>query len=184
MSIDYFDSGIGYGELDLECFIQFLIDTGNGSLEVETFPDREALQHLVDRLGWLRHKLAQGPKMISISHCGMYRVDGLSPAELFRLAVCAFEVGSFTCSDSSEVIAARWRAEKARAAPSEWRTTSAEINRIIDDVVDGHRPGDAEGRGAQKAIVSEAQTKLAERGYALKEESVRGRVQRRLKARS
>jgi hypothetical protein len=102
--------------------------------------------------------------------------------------VAVFEIGSHgTISDNTEVVAAQARAKEMGAAPGKPgspRAISAEINRIIDGVIDGHRPDDIEGRGAQKAIVSDARCELARREHALTEDSVRRRVQRRLKARS
>jgi hypothetical protein len=104
MSVD-FDYGIGYGELDLERFIRFLIDTGNASLEDETLPDRKTLQHAVDRLGQLHHTLDE--------------TGGLSPAQLFWLAVHAFEIGSLgTVSKNTEnyIKAVGTAAGRSRAA--------------------------------------------------------------------
>jgi hypothetical protein len=137
MSVD-FDYGIGYGELDLERFIRFLIDTGNDSLEDETLPDRKTLQHAVDRLGQLHHTLDE--------------TGGLSPAQLFLLAVYAFEIGAHgTASKNTEgyiraVDTAAGRSKMAeKHAPDELRIQKA--------IAEAEKK--AGGRGWKKTIARE-----------------------------
>jgi hypothetical protein len=152
--------GVDYGELDLEGFVRFLIDTGNASLESK-IPDRKPLQWAIGKLSRFcaAFEALEQSGFISPTH-----KRAATRSLILGALAATFEIGSHGTESENTVSVIKHRGTApARAGRSRLKQAT---DRILSEIVPGlQHPGDeVHAHKAADAILGEVNQKLEVKG--------------------